>query len=569
MSNKILFISMSKELTKTARKVSLELNVEVDIYESGLKSNILSYAKENEQKYNVLISIGSIANEIRQIINKPVMSIENRAIYNFEHTMDSSINFSEKTNLEKYVKDAIINALSICNLIKNDNDKHESFKIILNNSTDGIISFDKYGNMTSYNSSAEKILDIKSSDILGKNISELTYYEDIVLLYEDESMHLNKLMNVNNKQTLVNKMPIIINNRDMGVVINIQETEKIQRLEQKLRMELYNKGLVAKYTFKDIIGDSQEIKVAIEKAKKIGRTNSTVLITAETGCGKELFAQSIHNISDRCEGPFVAINCAALPENLLESELFGYEDGAFTGAKKGGKIGLFELAQGGTIFLDEISEIPLALQSRLLRVLQEHEVLRIGGTYVTSVDIRVIAASNINLYEKVKEGKFREDLFFRINVMDLTIPPLRERKSDILLLLDMFLKKQNSNIKIEDLTDDAKDYLLGYSWPGNVRHLENFSHRMSALIDPNIEITNSVLDEIIDKKMLVPKYQEIFLAPNQLIIELGDMKEIENKIIEHALKFYNNNKNEVINKLGISRTTLWKKLKENEENSEC
>lgn len=178
-----------------------------------------------------------------------------------------------------------------------------------------------------------------------------------------------------------------------------------------MRAELYRKGFVAKHTFSDIIGDSDIIKETVNKAKKIGRTNSTVLITAETGCGKELFAQSMHNLSRRMGGPFVAVNCAALPENLLESELFGYEEGAFTGAKRGGKIGMFELAHKGTIFLDEISEIPLGLQGRLLRVLQEKEIQRVGGDSVVNVDIRIIVASNKDLFDKVVKGSFREDLF--------------------------------------------------------------------------------------------------------------------------------------------------------------
>ena len=260
---------------------------------------------------------------------------------------------------------------------------------------------------------------------------------DFKVLLGDGSELCNKLTKINGKQVLVNRIPIIIDNDTLSVVVNIQETSNIQKIERNLRAELYRKGFVAKHTFSDIIGDSDIIKETVNKAKKIGRTNSTVLITAETGCGKELFAQSMHNLSRRMGGPFVAVNCAALPENLLESELFGYEEGAFTGAKRGGKIGMFELAHKGTIFLDEISEIPLGLQGRLLRVLQEKEIQRVGGDSVVNVDIRIIVASNKDLFDKVVKGSFREDLFFRINVLDLYIPPVRERKQDIPLLLSL------------------------------------------------------------------------------------------------------------------------------------
>jgi len=345
---------------------------------------------------------------------------------------------------EKQVKEAIIAAKNIYRLGLREKEKAERFKTILDHSRDGIIALDKNDVITIFNPAAEKIFDLSADLVLNRSIKNNINRKHFCNIYGDGKHQLNKLVKVNNKQIVLNRLPIIVGNEQRGLVMTFQEISQLQKLEQKVRTELYKKGLVAKYSFDDIIGESKIIKDTINQAKKIGKTSTTILIAGETGTGKELFAQSIHNISPRKDGPFVAINCAALPENLLESELFGYEEGAFTGAKKGGKIGMFELAHGGTIFLDEVGEIPLSLQGRLLRVLQEREVLRVGGDYILNVDIRVIAATNVDLYEKVKEGKFREDLYFRLNILDLRLPSLRERKEDIPLLVMNFIEEMNA-----------------------------------------------------------------------------------------------------------------------------
>ncbi|TYP51326.1 sigma 54-interacting transcriptional regulator [Thermosediminibacter litoriperuensis] len=250
-------------------------------------------------------------------------------------------------------------------------------------------------------------------------------------------------------------------------------------------------GLTAVYEFEDIVGESRAIKKAKETAKKIASCDSTVLIYGESGTGKELFAQAIHNASRRRDGPFVPVNFAALPSNLLESELFGYEEGAFTGAKKGGKPGLFEKAGGGTIFLDEIGDAPPDFQVRLLRVLQDKRIIRVGGLKVIPVDVRVIAATNKDLWKKVKEGSFRQDLYYRLSVLPLLIPPLRERKEDILILLGFYLKRY-TGARITNVYDffeeDTLDYLLSYGWPGNVRELVNLVEYLVSVKDETARI---------------------------------------------------------------------------------
>ena len=234
--------------------------------------------------------------------------------------------------------------------------------------------------------------------------------------------------------------------------------------------EIARRGHTTKYNFSDICGSSPQIRQTVELAKKMARTDSSVLITGESGTGKELFAHAIHNNSQRAEAPFVAINCAALPETLLESELFGYEEGAFTGAKKGGKPGLFELANTGSIFLDEIEGMAPATQLKLLRVIQEREIIRVGGEKVIPIDVRIISASNEDLMPLIESGRFRRDLFYRVGTLPLELPPLRERKRDIPLLLEVFKSALHLTFL---LTEEAKEALLRYEWPGNIRELRN------------------------------------------------------------------------------------------------
>lgn len=474
---------------------------------------------------------------------------------------------------EKQVREAIIAAKNICDFGRREKEKAERFKTILDHSGDGIIALDKNGIINIFNPSAQKIFQLSPDQILETSINSdknKTYFGQV---YGDGSLQLNKLAKAGSRQIVFNRLPIMVEEEQRGVVMTFQEISKLQKLEQKVRTELYRKGLVAKYNFDDIIGEGGLIKNTISQAKKLGKTATSILITGETGTGKELFAQSIHNISERKDGPFVAVNCAALPENLLESELLGYEEGAFTGAKKGGKIGLFELAHGGTIFMDEIGEIPLSLQGRLLRVLQEREVLRVGGDYILNVDIRVIAATNFSLYERVREGKFREDLYFRLNVLDLRLPPLRDRKEDIPLLVKEFIKNMNQKhgTDISGLTEQGMKILMEYEWPGNVRELENFTERMVVLSE------GSVIDGALTRQLLGSnKYTEETEAEagigagrqqDAITVKLGRMKDMELQIIKEASKMVKGEKELLADKLGVSRTTLWKRLKEIEDNT--
>ena len=350
--------------------------------------------------------------------------------------------------------------------------------------------------------------------------------------------------------------------------MSIREAFTLCKMYRKcnIRKKLSTKGLVAKYYMDDIIGNSDACIKMKNKAKKYALTNSTILITGQSGTGKEMLVQSIHNMSQRAQGPFVAVNCAALPENLLESELFGYVDGAFTGAKRGGRQGMFELAHGGTLFLDEIGEMPLSLQSRILRVLQEREVMPLGSESIIPIDVRIIAATNQNLAQMVNEGKFRSDLYYRLNILRIHMPTLAERRDDIPLLAEQLLySMQDINPQIKSISKEAKFFLQERSWPGNIRQFVNMMERIMLLTDGTVITKESVIAAYEDDK------EEILLGGK---VEQGNKtglmeEEIVNKNLAQMEKDFltkvlaeeNYNYSKAAKRLGIHRTTLWRKFK--------
>lgn len=330
---------------------------------------------------------------------------------------------------------------------------------------DPVIACNEDGLITFINDVAVELFCPHESVVIGKPYTILKEHSLLAPFFEQEDQE-DSLITIDQRQFIVSSHSIRRSQEHLGFVCTLKDVTEIQRLRTQLAL----RGHTATYTFADIKGNSQPLLHAIELSKKMAKNNQTILLTGENGTGKELFAHAIHQHSLRKNGPFVAINCASLPENLLESELFGYEDGAFTGARKGGKPGLFEQADGGTIFLDEIGDISPAIQVKLLRVLQEKQVIRVGGTGILSVDCRVIAATNRNLEDAVRDGTFREDLFYRLAVLPIEIPPLRERTSDIPLLIDDHLKQQGIR---KSWSPEVMELLLAHDWRGNIRELKN------------------------------------------------------------------------------------------------
>ena len=414
----------------------------------------------------------------------------------------------------------------------------------MNYTFEGIVTTDNNGYVSTINNYAKNLFEGSKGDPGKIHIASLFPELDVNATISNKTRMLGELVSIQNRMHTVNCVPA----GDSGAVITFANVSKIQELEGQIRKKMHPKGLAAKYSFRDILGKAQSLVDAVETARKFSKVDSNIFIFGETGTGKELFAQSIHNESPRKENPFVAVNCAALPEELLESELFGYAEGAFTGASKGGKPGLFELAHNGTIFLDEIGDVSPKLQSRLLRVIQEREIMRIGHDRMIPVNIRIISASNKDLKELVAKGTFREDLLYRLNVLKITLPALRVRRVDIPILCKHFFSLNHDpvNCRLRGFTEEALSLITEYNWPGNVRELYNFCERLTVLCDDDLANANAVT------RCLEPSF-DVSIPERRGMWE----KELIKDAIERA-----GTKKEAARLLHMDPSTLWRKMKQ-------
>ncbi|MGD8113262.1 MAG: sigma 54-interacting transcriptional regulator [Sphaerochaetaceae bacterium] len=420
---------------------------------------------------------------------------------------------------------------------------------LLNNSKEAMVAVNKKGIVVVANQMAEQLF---SAPLVNNRISD--YYESD---FWADTMKTGRegevIEKISGMQILISSQPIMTGSEGLGVLLTFQNIETIRLVERKIRKELSKKGLVARYTFSNIISVNQEMKAIEEKARRYSKVNGALLLIGETGTGKELFAQSIHNASNRCGEPFVAVNCAALPESLLESELFGYSEGAFSGASKGGKQGLFELAHKGTLFLDEIGEMPIKLQAKLLRVLQEKEVRKVGGDTVVPVDVRIISATNVNISKKVKMGEFRLDLFYRISLLNLRLIPLWKRKEDIPLLFNHFVSSycKSHNTEVPTILPEAYRALSGYHWPGNVRELKNSAERLAILLNTDVVGRRQIEELDIEATSLDEPYEDV----KKKTKKAPDDEMLYREYVESGLS-----KEDFARSMNISRTTLWRKI---------
>lgn len=425
---------------------------------------------------------------------------------------------------------------------------------------EGIISLDQYGNVSSISPKALRMLHLKE-DCLGQDFLAMVVEDELFKSVLDDNINIydQEMALKDNPQT--SYVFSAISNQHGGAILTIREYKRLRELTRRTI------GAKAKYSFDNILGNSQAIRHAKEQGKIVAQSDINTLLLGESGTGKELFAQAIHNASKRAREPFVVVNCGAIPRDLIFAELFGYSDGAFTGARSGGKIGKFELADGGTIFLDEIGEMPLETQVTLLRLLQNQEVSRLGSKTVRYVNVRILAATNKDLFEAIEQKEFRQDLFYRLNAFSLTLPSLRERKEDVELLARHFLKKfaKNLNKKINDFTPNTLRILTEYKWPGNIRELEN-------TIERAVNITKSTYIEIED----LPKRMQEDLPEHthtQSLQKESDtfkqqfLKTQECTHICHVLEEVGGNMRQAALSLGISRSTLYAKLEK--YNIEC
>lgn len=454
---------------------------------------------------------------------------------------------------------------------------------ILDSAYEGIVVVNESAKIIHFNDAYSRFTGIKKAEALGQHVTKIIENTRLHNVLESGIPERGSLQIINGQEMIVHRIPIRKDGRVIAVIgmlifEGVSELYKILEKHQQTDRKslIHSNNLVIpekkrKITLEKIIGKSDKIAQTKQLARKAAKTLVTVLITGESGTGKELFAQSIHHLSPYCNGPFISVNCAAIPDHLLESELFGYEDGAFTGARKGGKPGKFELAHEGTLFLDEIGDMPLSMQSKILRVLQEKEGIRVGGVKPYRTNTRIVTATNKAIEQMVQQGTFREDLYYRLNIIRLHIPPLRERKEDIPLLLSYYIEEicQKYSISTKQLTNKALVQLLSYEWPGNIRELVNIVERMISLVEKK-EISASDVSLLFNQTSipLQPSYSNVETSEtdkqtSNIFLKLKSEKKLEEReVIINALNETNGNKAKAARKLGIHRSTLYDKLKQ-------
>lgn len=467
-----LFVNMTLKMAREGITQLEHLGVnhlELIAYYPGaeLAENVDLAVTPDEERY--------VPKGIRQVIKLPHrsctsgMMIEIALRLGFEELL-------ETREFQAYFLSMATNDYSFGHMLERSTRVESRFDILMEILDEGLIGINEKGEIFACNEKAREITRVSPSLIAGRRGEEVFPYIPFRKCLETRTVQQAQVINVGGTNVNLTVIPVMRQSECIGAFATLQRFNDVEKRQNELRSQLFHKGHRAKYTFDDIVGQSAGICRTKEILKRMALTESPVLLIGETGTGKELFAHAVHSASKRSDGPFVAINVAAMPENLLESELFGYEEGAFTGAKKGGRPGLFEFAHTGTLFLDEVEGMSQAMQIKLLRVLQEREIMRVGGNQIIHVDVRIIAATNESLEKKVEEGSFRRDLYYRINTLPALIPPLRERGNDIFLLLERFAGETQRKFS---LSPQVKQILAGYSWPGNIRELHNVAEYFS------------------------------------------------------------------------------------------
>ncbi|UOE95949.1 sigma-54-dependent Fis family transcriptional regulator [Alkalihalobacillus sp. LMS39] len=536
--NVTLFNQAAEKISGVKATDALGEQIEKILPSSRLPS-IISSNKEERNKNQILENGANI------ITTRVPLKNENQ-------TVGALAVFKDVTEIEKMAEE-VTNLKSIQTMLE----------AIIQSTDDAISVVDENGNGLMINRAYTRLTGLQPEEVIGKpataDISEGESMHMYVLQTRKPVRGVRLKVGPHRRDVVVNVAPVIVDGQLKGSIAIVHDMSEMKKLAEQLeRAKQRIRTLEAKYTFDDIIGQSEEMKLAIQQAKLAASTPATILLRGESGTGKELFAHAIHNESERKYSPFIRVNCAALSESLLESELFGYEEGAFSGAKRGGKRGLFEEAHKGSIFLDEIGELAVGTQAKLLRVLQEHEIVRVGGTKAISIDVRVICATNVNLEKAINEKTFREDLYYRINKMPIYISPLRERKGDIAMLADRLLKKLNQDYgrNVEKISDEVMMLLKKHNWPGNVRELENVIGR--ALIYMNYSD-----DEI----LTLPDFhrndnkQERTVRVEQQTASLSSLVEqFEKQVILETLDSCQGNKTATAKKLQLSIRNLYYKM---------
>jgi len=465
------------------------------------------------------------------------------------------------------VRSAFDVALEVAQAMQREAMRRQRLDNLLQHMRDGVVALDAEGKVEAINRRLATVLGIDASHAIGRSLLELVPDIAAVLPNADG----DALGLVRGVSYVIHRGPLGTQDAAVGTVLTFQESRAVERLDRTLRSTQRTQQFTARYRLEDLVGNSASMQHIRELVQRYAKSNATLLILGESGTGKEMVAQSMHQLSPRREFAFVAINCGAFPESLLESELFGYEEGAFTGARKGGKPGMIEVAHRGTLFLDEIGEMPLPLQSRLLRVLQEREVVRLGSTEPTRVDIRVIAATHRALLDAIDAGTFRADLYYRLNILNIVMPPLRERLSDLMpLAVELLLQVAKREPAVQARVSNAEsaayilagiaDTLSHYAWRGNVRELQNVVERIAVeLADVDDADITALTPEVL--RAIAPELFDIRAGAKVEPVTLRERsRHTEADEIRAALLAHNGDRDATCKALGISRTTLWRRL---------
>ena len=533
------------------------------LYARVLRSGVTQYVEDarKDEDYDVTGKGYTVSGELAEIctpivLDGKIIGIIGLVAFSEEQKRILADKNRNMTDFVEKMADLLAAKADQQETLENVEVSRNEMSTVLETTHEGIFALDQKGYVKHCNNRAATLFDTTKRDLIGRHISKLMPGSPAIKVLETGRGYTEneEIFKVDGGQHhfIVTVKPFCNGDEIDGVVVSFRDITEAQKL-------VYNFSTRAiKNTVDDIIGTSEKIMIAKKQALITARGNSTVLITGESGTGKEMFAKAIHYASSRSDHPFITVNCGAIPENLLESELFGYEKGAFTGASEKGKAGKFELADGGTIFLDEIGDMPLHLQVKILHVLQNMRFERVGGSKSIIVDVRVIAATNKNLEKLIDEGKFREDLYYRLSVIPLSIPPLRERREDIKMLMYHFLRKYNTfmNRKITGFSPAVEDLYLNHDWPGNVRELENaVEYGTNMAFGDTIDI-DEVPARIMKKEEEIVKYKNL----DKPLAE--QIKLYEREIITRKLKQHNGVKDAVARELGLSRATLYRKLSE-------
>ncbi|RDY24359.1 AAA family ATPase [Romboutsia maritimum] len=496
----ILMVNLSKNMAIEAVSTLNRIGInDINFIPLGPTDNSESI-KEAEEYKNIKIAVTCgesryIPDFVEEVIDLGGRVFTERVLVEMILKLDISSIMKTKP-FKSYIQQLAERDYGIDELTRKVSNIELKFDLVLDSIDIGVIGIDVNNRIFEFNTAAENILHLKKEDVLDKTTDESLPFMPLNIYRDNLLTNDVRLITIKGVLVSLRTTSIVQNENFKGYFAIIERFKDEEDKQRKLRLQLLNRGHKAKYTFDDIKGNCPILKKVKEVAAKMSKSNASILIYGESGTGKELFAHAIHNESHRKDMPFVAINCAALPENLLESELFGYEEGSFTGAKKGGKAGLFEYAHTGTLFLDEIENMSQSLQVKLLRVLQEKEVIRIGSEKITSIDVKIIAASNEKIKDMVNKGTFRKDLYYRINALPINIPPLRERKGDVLLIADGIKKSIPAEF---ELSDEVKEIFMTYEWEGNIRELRNVIEYL-AYVDKSVINIEDLPPTFLDEK---------------------------------------------------------------------